>query len=115
MNCIERGSNKIYGVPFKQNKSITFEISTFLPACQFLSVFAKTFQNPSVSEISTFIGLFCLKRTLVQPKIVVGVLSCDTESWFPIQLTKNAKISSSKQESQNVKFHWLVLSKRLIS
>ena len=68
-----------------------------------------------MGQISKFIGWFCLKGTLVQPKNVVGLSSCDTESWFPIQPTKNAKISSSRQEGQNFNFiGWFCLKDKFL-
>ena len=51
-------------------------------------------------EFSNFMEVFCLKGTLIQPKTVVGVSSCDTkepwkvsgktDSWFSIQPRKNS-------------------------
>ena len=49
-------------------------------------------------KFSSFIGLFCLKGKLLEPKTFTGVWFCDTEgpwkvwaqseSWFPNQLPK---------------------------
>ena len=61
-------------------------------------------------------GLFCLKGTLIQPKTVVGVSSCDTkgskkvwgktDTWFPIQPRKNsADFIEAGKKGQNFKFY----------
>ena len=72
---------------------------------------ANFIQASEIVEISNFIGLFCLKRTLVQRKTVVGVSPCGTEepwkvwgkidSWFPIQPWK--KSANFAPASQKVK------------
>ena len=61
-------------------------------------------------------GLFCLKGTLIQPKTVAGVSSCDTkgpwkvwgktDNWFPIQPKKNsANFVEAGKKGQKFKFY----------
>ena len=89
------------------------------------SVFGRTFQSPSVLEVSTFIGLFCLKLTLVQPTTVVEVsLSGTKKSWkvwggncllvSNSAQKKRCQFHWSGQHGSNFKIHWLVLSKGYI-
>ena len=76
-------------------------------------------------RISDFIGLFFLKGTLVQPKNLTGVSSCDTDgpwkvygetdSWFPIQPREgSANFVEPSEKGQNLKFNGIAFSKRYI-
>ena len=76
-------------------------------------------------KISNFMGLFCLKGTLIQPKTVAGVSSCDTkgpwkvwgktDTWFPIQPKKNsANFVEAGKKGRKFKFYGFFLSKRYI-
>ena len=68
---------------------------------------------------------FCLKGTLIQPKTVAGVSSCDTkgpwkvwgktDTWFPIQPKKNsANFVEAGKKGRKFKFYGFFLSKRYI-
>ena len=75
---------------------------------------------------SNFMGFFCLNGTLVQPKTVVGLETCDTEgpwkvwgktnSGFPIQPKKNWV--KFRRAGEKVKFSnfidWLCLKDTLL-
>ena len=76
-------------------------------------------------ENSNFMGLFCLKGTLIQAKTVKGISSCDTEgpwkvwgktySRFPIQPRKDStNFIEAGKKGQNFKIYGIVLSKRYI-
>ena len=56
-------------------------------------------------EISNFMGLFCLKGTLVQPKTVVGVSPCDTEEPWKVWGKTNSRFLIQLKK-KNVAICW---------
>ena len=73
-------------------------------------------------KISNFIGGFCLKDNLTDQKLtlqvpILTVKSCgkfqqNLNPGFQFSTKKLGEFSPSRQEGQNFKFYWLVLSNK---